>query len=128
MACSASAAQPSLAELTTTARAEWTSCFTFAQGKPAASADGLDGHVNAFLDAASQLQQGFAHALRREPGTSDTAAQLRRDIEALQSEQREKGELIARHRERLERWSGECRDIQAAQRAELALSEPKADQ
>lgn len=118
-------AQPSLSKLAETARAEWTSCFTFAQGKPAVSADGLDGHVNAFLDAASQLQQGFAQALRREPGTGDAAAQLRRDIETLQKEQREKSELIARHRERLERWSGECLDIQAAQRAELALSEPK---
>lgn len=119
---------PSLSEVTTTARAEWTSCFTFAQGKPAASADGLDGHVGAFLDAAVQLQQGFTQALQQEPGASDRAAQLRRDIAALQNEQREKGELIARHRERLERWSGECRGIQAAQQAELALSEPKADE
>ena len=62
------------------ARHDWSRCLAFVQCEETTRAEGLDGHVHGFLDAAWQLQQAFAAAAeQRQP----TAAQLRAEIRAV---------------------------------------------
>ena len=110
----------SLSTLVERARAEFEGCLRLVQDGPASSTDDLEAHVSAFLGVAQQLQQGFEQAQQR--STMESADLLREDVEALRREQLEKGKLIARHRERLLKWSAELRDIEAAQQAQLTLS------
>ena len=109
---------PPLSTLAEQARAQFAGCLAFVQDGPSSSTDDLETRVCAFTDVAQKLQQSFEQA---QQGPTLSSAELRSDIEALQREHREKGELIARQREQLLRWSGECQAIEAAHQAQLAL-------
>ena len=109
---------PSLSALVEQARAEFAGCLAFVQNGPASSADDLETRVGAFVGVAQKLQQSFEQA---QQGSTLSSAELRSDIEALRREHREKGELIARQREQLLRWSAECEAIEAAHQAQLTL-------
>ena len=107
-----------LSTLTEQARAEFAGCLAFVQNGPASSADDLETRVGAFVGMAQKLQQSLEQA---QQGSTLSSAELRSDIEALRREHREKGELIARQREQLLRWSAECEAIEAAHQAQLTL-------
>ena len=109
---------PPLSTLAEQARAEFADCLAFVQNGPASSTDDLETRVDTFVGSARKLQQRFEQA---QQGSTLSSAELRSDIEALRREHREKGELIARQRERLLRWSAECSAIEAAHQAQLAL-------
>lgn len=109
---------PPLSTLAEQARAEFAGCLAFVQNGPASNADDLETRVGAFVGVAQKLQQSFEQA---QQGSTLSSAELRSDIEALRRELREKGELIARQREQLLRWSAECQAIEAAHQAQLAL-------
>ena len=93
---------PPLSTLAEKARAEFADCLAFVQNGPASSTDDLETRVDTFVGSARKLQQRFEQA---QQGSTLSSAELRSDIEALRREHREKGELIARQRERLLRWS-----------------------
>ena len=109
---------PPLSTLAEQARAEFADCLAFVQNGPASSTDDLETRVDTFVGSARKLQQRFEQA---QQGSTLSSAELRSDIEALRREHREKGEIIARQRERLLRWSAECAAIEAAHQAQLAL-------
>ena len=109
----------SLSPLVESARSEFAGCLRIVQDGPDGGTDDLGSHVSAFLDVAQRLLQGFEQAARTK---TLSCAELMRDIEELQREQQAKGELIARHREQLLKWSAECQAIEAAQSSHLALS------
>ena len=110
----------SLSPLVESARSEFAGCLRIVQDGPDGGTDDLGSHVSAFLDVAQRLLQGFKQAAQQTKTLS--RAELMRDIEELQREQQAKGELIARHREQLLKWSAECQAIEAAQSSHLALS------
>ena len=107
-----------LSTLAEQARAEFAGCLAFVQNGPASSEDDLETRVGAFVGVAQKLKQSFEQA---QQGSTLSSAELRSDIEALRREHREKGELIARQREQLLRWSAECQAIETAHQAQLAL-------
>ena len=107
-----------LSKLVERARAEFAGCLALVQDGPASSTDDLEVRTRTFLDVATELQQGIAQAQRR---TTLSGAELRQDVEALRREQHEKGDLIARHREQLLKWSAECQAIEGLHRAQLTL-------
>ena len=109
-----------LSTLAEQARAEFAGCLAFVQDGTASNADDLETRhlVSAFVDVAQKLQQSFEQA---QQGPTLSSAELRSDIDVLRRGHREKGELIARQREQLLRWSAECQAIEAAHQVQLAL-------
>ena len=93
-----------------------------AEEEPQDNGFGLQRVVMIFLITQSMTRLLFG-APQTAPGALSIQhlSELRSDIEALRREHREKGELIARQRERLLRWSAECAAIEAAHQAQLAL-------
>ena len=74
-------------------RREFSACLRFAQGQSPA-VDSVDGHVRAFLAAASQLEQMFMS--KDDTGEDNESADLQDEIAALRQELEEKEkELIA---------------------------------
>ena len=77
---------------------------------------GMEKHIQTFLDRADRLHTAFALAAARKAAATDEhedESSLRADIAALQTELREKDELLAKHRERLRRWQAECDAVSA---------------
>lgn len=104
-------------------RTEMAACLQSLTGERSSSkadepAAGVEERVDAFMERAKRLQVAFARAEHAAVGEEGETAALRADIASLKEELRIKDELLAVHRERVERWRGEC-DAVAAQASQL---------